>query len=517
MTVSSHAYERALAFYKEGDLRMCLAMSGLMLEKDFLFGPAHLLRAVSYPPNEVLLENAYLGSACRYGPHDAEAWFNRGVKAEALWKSDLAMDCYRRAHALDPSHLGTMTNGAQLLRITENFEEAVIWARKLQNLSPDNPAGFANEAISSIYLGDLERSDWAFSEAIRRSSDPSLLHWEQHFSLLARQRFKEAWRNYEYRFKCGSSVGVDDMAFDLPRWAGNAKDHVIAYGEQGLGDQIMFASMVAELAKDCAKVSLAVAPSLVRLFSASFPDINVYPITNGLDCNECANLAALAGRDKPVNSVIALGSLLARYRSERSSFSGETYLQPTHDAQSFWKRIRQSREGKQEDTLQIGICWASNPAPDRYFSARRALHKTMPLAAFSALVENHPEIRFTAITNVGLDQFEGGQAIKSKVEDVSEQLTDLDRTAALLQQMDLLITVDTGVAHLAGALGVPTWILLHQQGDARWGQWGASDSYWYRSVKLFWQTAPGDWDTVMARIGEEFERFIGTLGKQVES
>lgn len=515
MNVQQSIYSRALKAYNEGDSGLCLAMTGMMLEENFEAGAAHLLRAVSFPVEELMASRASLEAACRYSPLDVEAWFNRGVTAEGLGQMQLAIDCYRRAHALDPKHPGTLLNGAQLLRVTEHFEEAVMMARRLQLLMPDHPAGYANEAVAAIYLGDVERSDWAFSHAIRLSQDPSLLLWEQHFSLLARQRFAEAWRNYESRFSCSSAVGVDDMVFDVPRWDGDPDCHVVAYGEQGLGDQIMFASMVNELAKDCQKVSLAVSPPLAELFAASFPNVEVEAVRNGRDPDECAQVLAALGKERPVDAGIPLGSLLTRYRNERDDFTGEAYLRTSSEATLFWKSRLARSQGDHARPLRIGVCWASNPAPERFFSARRALHKTMPLSALSPLVDGLPEAHFVAVTNIPLGQFDGANDFQGKIEDVSDALLNLDRTAGLLQTIDLLITVDTGVAHLAGALGVPVWILLHHHGDARWGEKQTPASYWYRSARLFWQKEPGDWPELIERVAQDLGSFAAAHSKEV--
>lgn len=516
MTVINRSYDRALAALHAGDVRLCAATASIILQGDFAFGPAHLLRAVSLPADEILLAAASYRAACRYSSLDAEAWFNHGVAAESAGLREEAIDCYRRAHRLAPNHMGTLINGAQLLRVTEHFEEAVAMARKLQKLAPDNPAGYANEAVALIYLGDLKGSDEAFAKAISLSPDPSLLRWEQHHSLLARRRFQEAWLNYESRFNCGSVVGVDAMAFDLPIWDGAKKSHVIAYGEQGLGDQIMFASMLAELERDSDKVSLAVSPLLVDLFAASFPTMAVYGVANGRDPHECAKVAASAGKKKKVDAVMPLGSLMTRYRNEAKSFTGQPYLSPSASSRDHWVE-KLGKRGKNGSAypLRIGLCWASNPAPDRFFSARRAKHKTMPLGMLAPLVATYPTAEFVAVTNVPLDRFEGSEEFAGRIIDVSDDLTNLDRTAALLENLDLLITVDTGVAHLAGALGIPVWILLHQSGDPRWGQNGDSESYWYKSARLFWQERLGDWAELVARVSGQLEK-LAADGLQAE-
>lgn len=494
------AYARALAAFRAGDNVLCAAEAAAILARDPAYGPAWLLRAVSAPDGEAVRQVAAYSAACRHAPLDSDSWFNRGVYHEERQELTAAIDCYRRTLAIDPLHLGALINGTQLIRVHEHFEEAIELARRLQRLAPDHPAGYANEAIALQYVGELERADAVFVEAIARSSDPSHLQWEHHFSLLARERFAEAWQGYETRFACGRYNGVEDMAFVQPRWDGSCGGHVLVYGEQGLGDQLMFSAALPDLLAKVDKASLAVHPALVALFAASFPDIAVHSIEHGNDPIECAAVAARAGADRPIDSVLPLGSLMTHFRNSRESFRGAPYLRPSDDARAFWRKLERQPRGP----FRLGLCWASNPAPDRFFSARRARHKTMPLEAMLPLARL-PGVEASAITNVPLDAFDADREATSLIADRSADLTNLDRTAALLEQMDLLVTVDTGVAHLAGALGVPVWILLHTSGDARWGLPGSETSYWYASARLFWQSHAGDWNDLIGRIVAELK------------
>lgn len=513
MTPANALYGSALEAFQNGDVGTSATKAGEALALDPAHGPAHLLRAVTLPSSETALIASHHAVASRLAPSNAEHWFNRGVFLETHGKMHEALNCYRRAIHLDPLHLGALINGVQLIRVTESFEEALILARRLQQLDPDGHLGFVHEAICLQHLGHLEQADAVFAEAVRRSPEPTLLHWEHHFSLLARGNFAQAWEKYEVRFDCGGANGVSDLAFAQPRWDGSNGQHVLVYGEQGLGDQIMFASALPDLAAVCGTVSLAVHPALVELFQASFPDMIVLPIRDGADTSECAAVATAAESrvEHAVSSVLPIGSLMTHFRNHASDFEGKPFLQPSKSALEHWEKRRSAREVSDglSPPFKLGICWASNPAPERFFSARRAVHKTMPLDAMQPLL-TRGDVAALAITNVNLDAFEAQATTKTLVEDVSSELTNLDRTAALMQELDLVITVDTGIAHLAGALGVPVWILLHQAGDARWGMWGDETSYWYESTRLFWQSEQGNWPDLIARVSRELDCRIDT-------
>lgn len=511
-------YLPALAALHEGRPGTCHTLAGNVLERDPLDGPAQLLRAVTCHERQAVLANALHAASCRNAPLDAESWFNYGVLLEREHQRMGALDAYRRAILLDPLHEGALLNGTQLIRVHEFFDEALALSYRLQRMRPDCEMGYTHAAISLQHMGRLDESDQFFAMARERASDPTLLDWEHHFSLLARKLFRLAWQKYETRFACGRFNGVNDMAFALPRWEGGAADHVLVYAEQGIGDQLMFACALPDLSrrrggKRGGRISLAVAPPLVALMAASFPDVQVVEIGNGQDPAECSRVLMQAGRVVPVDRVLPLGTLMTHFRNDLQDFTGKPYLRPSPQARDYWRRhplfAGQRVSGKAgQRPLRVGLCWASNPAPDLFHSARRARHKTMPLAVMAQLARL-PQVEAFAITNVALSTFSDASAADLAIHDLSASLVDLDRTAGLLEHLDLLVTVDTGVAHLAGALGVPVWVLLHTGGDARWGQWGECESYWYGAARILWQQTAGDWEQVIARVAGD----LAKLGK----
>ena len=494
--------DTALAALQRGDLASCHRMTSELLRANPYDAGAIMLRGLSTPPADAVLALPLLQLACRIAPHNAEHWFQLGRWHEQRGRFVDAARAFRRAMALDPAHLPALSRGTEMLRVTEQFAEAIGFARRMQRVLPNDPAGFAHEAISLQHLGELEASDAMFDAAIQRSRDPALLHWEHQFSLLRRQRFAEAWDKYEVRFDCAEANSVDDMAFTLPRWRGEPGQHVLAYGEQGIGDQLMFASALSDLIARASRVSLAVAPAMVDLFRASFPTIHVFPIERKRDPKACARVAEAAGAVVPVDATLPLGSLMAMFRRDRAAFTGMPYLRASDAAREYWASrgaapsVSPQGGGK---PFRIGVCWSCNPSLQQFSLARRAQHRTMPFGDMARLAQV-PGVSATAITNVSLRDFGIDDAAAGGIADVSSALTSIDRTAALLEEIDLLVTVDTGVAHLAGGLGVPVWILLHAAGDPRWGAPGSEASYWYRSATLFWQAEPGNWSEVIDRV-----------------
>lgn len=500
--MSALDYAAALAACRSGDAPACQRITADLLRERPDDGPASLLRGVTVPQEEAVRQLALLKAACRRQPGLAENWSHLAQWHERHGAMMEAAPLWRRAVALDPAHVPTLLRATESLRITEHFTEALPLARRLQRLLPDDFIGYAHEAISLQQLGAFEAADLVFAEAIRRRPNPALLHWEHHFSLLARERFAEAWDSYEWRFDCDGANSVDDMAFDLPRWTGGPAGHVLVYGEQGIGDQLMFAQALDEVIVRVEQVSLAVAPHLVDLFRASFPQVQVLPIVLKRDPVTCAALVAEAGRVHPVEASVPLGSLMALFRRRRADFTGRPYLRASDTARAYWTARRTDRP------LRVGLCWACNPCADQFGLSRRARRRTMEVAQVARLAKL-PGVEAIAITNVPAAAFGIDDPAGLGIADVSGSLTTLDRTAALIETLDLLITVDTGVAHLAGALGKPVWLMLHDTGDPRWGRPGARHSYWYESAELFWQETPGDWDGVVDRIAGRLAAYHG--------
>lgn len=494
MNSEQSQYTAAFAHYQRGDFARCNAELETLLNSNPNFAPALLLKGVSQAPEARLLGGALCSAATRAQSLDGESWFNMGVFHKELGRADAALQDYRRALVLSPLHTGTLGNGAELLRLHEYFEESLVAAERHQKIEPHVVNGYANAGVCHAFLGNLEEADAAYKKGIAIATDPASMYWEWHFSKLAREWFKEAWEGYEYRFACGHLNGVSDIAFPYPKWKGEPlKDkHILLYGEQGIGDQIMFASAFRDLLALGCRVSFAVYAGLADLMGASFPQIEIIPIPDGPEgLAVIERLRDTQGAGKDIDYVLPVGSLMTHFRNRREDFPGVAFLKPTEAARASWQDI----VSPDADKLKIGLCWATNPAPHRFESKRRAGHKTMPLFRLDPLGEV-PGIAAYSLWNHPLAL--AGEA--PWIRDVSEKLTTLDQTAALIEQLDLVITVDTGVAHLAGALGKETWLMLHHHGDARWGLHGTEHSYWYPHITSFWQEQARGWDEVIGRV-----------------
>lgn len=324
------------------------------------------------------------------------------------------------------------------------------------NLGNALAAAGADAAAESAYLAALER-------------DPGLVnaHWNLALLRLRQGRYAEAWPGYEWRWRRpGAPLHYHDHH---PAWDGGpfAGRTLLLHTEQGLGDAMQFARYLPRVQALGGRVVLECPPSLLRLFAASFPGIE---------------LVAKGGPVPPFDLQAALPSLPGLFATTLETIPATVpYLRwPGHGS-------GESPDSAGGSALRVGLTWScSVPSSGR----------DLPVAALAPLFAL-PGLRFHALqlgpAGGGLAEVPGG----GRVVDLSPGMGDFADTAALVQALDLVISVDTAMVHLAGGLGRPVWVPLQHRADWRWLEQRA-DSPWYPTARLFRQPAPGDWDSVVA-------------------
>ena len=483
---------QAFEAYRARDLVKAEVLADRVLAQAPLLGRAWVLKGVVHAKGEVAVRLAVTEQAVASDPADPQAWYNLGVIRQELGEHDAAIAAYRRAVWLDPFMVDALGNGCELLRRAENFELALEWAdRRLALPGGDAWPTHLNRAICLTRLRRVDEADDAFDRALALSPDTPIIHWERYSLLHAQRRFAEAWDSYEHRFACGHLNGVTCYPFPQPLWRGEplAGKSILIHHEQGLGDQLMYACALDEVVAAAGSVTVVSAPTLVGLFAASFPSIRVLPARFGDFPGHYPPPPWLDDLG-PVDFQAPIGSLMAVLRRDAARFRTRPYLRPSAGARAAWAGFSPG------PGLRVGLCWASNPALFRLDSANRAVKKSMSLETMAPLAAVSGA-SFVSVLNWPADPMP--EAFRGRMADVSSRLTSMDDTAALIETLDLVITVDTAVAHLAGAMGKPTWLLLHDFADCRW-ELEAERSYWYRDVTLIRQSRPGDWAAVIAEV-----------------
>ena len=395
---------------------------------------------------------------------------------------DEASAACQKAIALSPQNVGAYLNLGIIHSKRDDLEGAIECYRKAISVDPNSPEGFANLGIALSNLGMSQPAIEASRRAIDlRPTDPEF-HYNYAMLLLLAGDLKAGFREFEWRLS-HPAPRFRPRAFDVPRWRGEPRDGrtLLIHAEQGLGDTMQFVRFVSIAAATGGPVVLQVQSPLVELLRDSL-DVTVI------------------SRDEPeppFDLHVPLMSLAYELGTTIKTIPAEVpYLKVGPAKSAEWRQ----RLARYSD-LRIGVVWAGSPGHlhdrKRSLSAEVVLpHLIVPgVQLFSLQKEPHPSDRHV------LEQLQGA------VVDLGPLLTNFADTAAAANAMDLVITVDTSVAHMAGALGKPTWILLPRSLDWRW-LYEREDTPWYPTVRLFRQPRFKDWASVLNRLPGELERLV---------
>ena len=405
----------------------------------------------------------------RLAPGHASAWINLGVALRASGHAEEAVACLRRGVQLKPDDAGVCSNLGNALRAVGRLREASTWHRRALALDPGRGQAHYNFALACRDLGELDEALAHLARAEAAGYRSPELHWDWALTLLLAGDLKRGFIAYEWRWKLPDNP---PRFVDAPRWQGEdlADRALLVHAEQGFGDTIQFVRYLPLLASRGGKLLFECQTPLLRLFRDS-------PALAGVE---------LFPRDAPLPRFDFQAPLLSLPRllgtTADSIPAAVPYLTPPRG-----KRRPASNAG-----LRVGIAWAGKP------SHRNDRNRSVDLARFRPLLDL-PGIRF-----VSLQQGAAAAAIAeldwaSRLEALDPPPVDFAETAAAMMQLDLVITVDTAVAHLAGALARPVWTLLPFAADWRW-QTLRTDSPWYQTMRLFRQARPGDWTEVFQRV-----------------
>ena len=435
---------------------------------DLLYNLAKLEMDSSRPSRAVsLLERSLAIRA------NASAWKNLGVcrldLEDSLGAVGAFMDCARLSPG-DPVPLSYAGAAWQQAGDLTKAEEAHAQALALQD---GNPEILNNLGSTRLLQRRLDEAEAAFRRAIEIWPDYAEAHYGLAWVLLHEKRFAEGWREWEWRLK---RRRFSEPPPSAPLWDGQPfAGTLVVHSEIGFGDSINFSRFLPLARARCDRVVFACQPPLVRLLAPSFPGIEI------------------VADDKPRPKgdrfcyVMSLPSYFVRSEAD---ISGHPYLTPPPGV-SFDLGLDDGRR-------KVGVCWSSTRKgidPHRFLSAERFA---------AAILQDCPKARFFSLQK-GLAP-DDKRAITALATDLEPRLSDFADTAAAIAGLDLVVTVDTGVAHLAGALGVPSLVMLHHGADWRW--FAAPTCPWYQGARLFRQPAPGHWDPVLARMRAALDDFL---------
>jgi tetratricopeptide (TPR) repeat protein len=414
-------------------------------------------------------------------PDHADALSNLGAALKGLDEFDEAEQVLRKALALKKNDGVTLSNLGTVLKELNRLDEASEIHQRAVTLLPDYAEGHGNFGNTLAQQGLLEKAIEHFERALTLNPDIIEIRSNYCFALLKSGRFKKGWQAYSTRWQW---KGFDHPTrpFETPHWQGEPLQGktILVWGEQGIGDELMFASMFSDLVGQADTVIVETDPRLVPLFQRSFPTMTTVARDNPPDPTLL---------DKKIDFQIPSGELGKYLRADRSDFPKQAgYIKADdHDT----KRLRETYKKLGNDAAVIGVSWRSgNEVVGEKRSA--ALQLWGPILATSGCF--FVNLQYGNVKPF-LDEFKKETDIEVYCDDDVDPLKNMDLFSAQIAAMDLVISIDNSTVHSAGSLGVPVWTLLAAAPDWRWGQ-DQDSSYWYPSMKLFRQETLGEWSSV---------------------
>ncbi len=409
--------------------------------------------------------------ALALSPRLAEAHFNLGFIYQTQKKWPQAEDAYRRAVEAQPNHVGSHNNLGTVYRNQGKLSEAVRCFERVLEFKPDVGEVLSNLGNVFTMQGRRAEAMVCYDQSVRMRPDYAQAHTNRALAWLAQGDFAAGWEEYEWRWKCPE---FQSLGHDLPMWDGSPLDGraLLVHAEQGFGDTLQFIRFVPSIATDAGRVVCEVQPPVASLLKQSgIPGVFAQ------------------GEALPACDVwIPLLSLPRLFGTTLETIPHEVpYLAADPARISRWREVLAG-----SDNFRVAIAWRGRPTyrGDRF--------RSIDLSLFEPLA------RMSGVQLVSVQKGAGAEQVAEVASDwplvdASNQLTDFHDTAAAIANVDLVIACDTAVAHLAGALGVPTWIALPFSSDWRW-LIDREDSPWYPSVRLFRQTTFDDWPEVFQRL-----------------
>ena len=410
-------------------------------------------------------------------PDCAEAHNNLGVVLQSASRRAEAVNAYRRAIELHPMYAEARCNLGALLREEAALEEAVAQFREAIVLQPKLVEAHVGLGDSLSDLNEPAASMKAYDQAIEVAPDHAEARFSRSLALLRSADFEQGWHEFEWRWK---TAQLNDRELPVPQWDGNALEGrtILIHAEQGIGDTFQFIRYLPFVKHKGGHVVFACAERLHPLL------------------RNAAGIDEVVSFDRPLPTCDCHAPLLALprlFRTTLEAIPAETPYLRAEDA-----RVEHWREQLGEaQTTRIGVCWKGNPDHRRNHLRSFAVEHLSRLAAV-------PDVTLISLQrpdDSAENQADGQAIIQFPQLDHAGAFLD---SAAIITNLDLVITCDTSIAHLAGALGTRTWVALDSAADWRWLA-QREDSPWYPTMRLFRQTRLGEWDGVFQRMAAQLQ------------
>ncbi len=436
-------------------------------------------------------------AALSASPARADAWTLLGILEQRAGRPAEAQDAYRTALRLRPDYADAWTNLGNLLRDQDDRRGALTAFRHAMRLAPHSVEPAYNLGVALDRFGNWTGALAAFEAVVACAPEHVDGRWNRALALLRQGRFEEGFRDYEVRFRRDQAA---PRACTQPAWDGRPLDGrtVLVWAEQGFGDALQFLRFVPAVAARGGRVVLEVTDGLQRL-AARLPGV--------------AAVTTRGSEPPPFDTHVALMSLpftLATTDAEIASPGSPLqapYLHADATTALGWRERLRTLGWQPERELAVGIVWATHPA------LRNAAERSPGWPSVRGLADVAGTRWFGLQKGAGreaLQEASHAAQVPSNFVDLGDDIADFDDTAAIIANLDVVVTCDTAVAHLAGAMGKPTFMLLPSTPDWRHGL-DAHTTPWYPTARLFRQTMRGDWRAPCAQVAAALSQTVETM------
>jgi Flp pilus assembly protein TadD len=424
--------------------------------------------------------------AIELAPDYAEAYSNLGLALYDQGQFDQAVASCRRAVALNAGLPEAQNNLALALRDQGQLDESIAACRRAIELRPNYAGAYSNLGLALHNQGQFDQALGAFRQAIALNPNLSVAHINLAMTLLLNGDFKRGLQEYEWRWKY-KDFPSPPRNFPQPRWDGGALENrtLLLHAEQGLGDTMQFIRYLPLMAQRGGRIIIECHTDLQRLFQ-KMPE----------KCQIVARGEPLPAFDRhcPVLSLpLVFGTTLENIPQTVPYLHAEA-----QDVKKFKQRMK--KHWPKMKMGKVGLVWAGRPT---HKNDRDRSIKLSMLAPLSLV----PGVRFFSLQKGAASAQAKTPPAGMELVDWTAELKDFADNAALIANLDLVISVDTAMAHLAGAMGKPVWTLLPKIPDWRW-LLEREESPWYPSMRLFRQPKRGDWESVIKRVADELNVWI---------
>jgi len=428
-------------------------------------------------------------------PDNPEILLNYAKTLASLENFNEALDILNCAVNIAPNHAGLWVNKGNILHSLKSYDEAIVNFDKALQISPENAVAWTNKAISLEALDRLDEAIFAYDCATKVDQAYVSAYWNKSNLKLSLGDYQSGWELFEWRWRTKAQKNLFRQ-YPQPIWLGgeSLKDKtILIWSEQGLGDSIQFCRYVKMVADLGANVIFEVQEPLVELFGS----------LDGVD-----QIIPMGSRVSDFDFHCPLMSLPLAFKTSIETIPNQVpYIKPAKNKISFWgNRLDRSKK------LQVGLVWSSGFRPDHPELWEANAKRDIPLSLLAQI--NLPDIAFYSLQKGSngekqLAIWKESPENSMNIIDFTQDLLDYSDTAALIDALDLIISVDTSVAHMAGALGKPVWVLNCYDSCWRWLR-NASLNPWYPTAKIFHQPIRGDWSPVVVEVQECLKRIAIT-------